>query len=678
MYVKLSARNLKRCASDYAIYLFTLVLSFTLIYAYNCLIFSKPIQELCTLLDSLTGMLIFVTVTMLLILGWLISYIVRFIFGQRSREFACYMTMGMERKYISRMFLCEQMVLGFFSFLVGSVIGNFLYYGIIQVVYYFFGASYGFDLTYLLPSLGATFLCYLFLFFVVLLFQNWRLSQITVTDLLDHNKKNQDMKKITGKTHLRNIILFLLTTGISVYCLYQLFFQKAPDAIAPVYLFLGGSLLLVSILFFYRESAYVIYTYYKRHPGRNLHKEKLFFFRQLTSRLSTNSWRLGVLSILGFFAIMGLCGSFIPAGGIDEEIAQNVPFDLGIMQLVTDDEQQAMKEDPEILQTGSGIDTAAYEKVITSFTTIVDKHKFQLYDLEGSRFLSGLGLMSGYSVDDRAVSLSDYNAMRHVLGYSSIELAKGSYVIHCASPSASRQAMDATPVFSLDGQNYQLQECPSEYMSVSGLISYGSILVLPDGSLDSMIPSVFSAVYKTGIPLPLSSADDIDAVKIRLKEENPDIGYVYIYHKNEYIQETKSTYLFIILLCAYTAFICLFIIGTILSVQQLSESRRSRRQFGVMLDLGASRRDLEKGITRHLAVYFLFPLILPVIYSGIYLGMIISQGAFSTGIVLWGTLLSVLTLTVIYGVYFLVTNYQYQKHVLKDRRLDAEDLISPR
>ncbi len=88
MYVKLSARNLKRCASDYAIYLFTLVLSFTLIYAYNCLIFSKPIQELCTLLDSLTGMLIFVTVTMLLILGWLISYIVRFIFGQRSREFA--------------------------------------------------------------------------------------------------------------------------------------------------------------------------------------------------------------------------------------------------------------------------------------------------------------------------------------------------------------------------------------------------------------------------------------------------------------------------------------------------------------------------------------------------------------------------------------------------------------
>lgn len=58
--------------------------------------------------------------------------------------------------------------------------------------------------------------------------------------------------------------------------------------------------------------------------------------------------------------------------------------------------------------------------------------------------------------------------------------------------------------------------------------------------------------------------------------------------------------------------------------------------------------------------------------------MIISQGAFSTGIVLWGTLLSVLTLTVIYGVYFLVTNYQYQKHVLKDRRLDAEDLISPR
>lgn len=678
MFVKLSIRNLKRCASDYAIYLFTLVLSFSLIYAYNCLIFSKPIQELCTLLDSLTGMLIFVTVTMLLILGWLISYIVRFIFEQRSREFACYMTMGMERKYISRMFLFEQLILGFFSFLAGSVIGNFIYYGIIQVVYYFFGASFSFDFTYLLPALGITFLCYLFTFFVVLLFQNRRLSRITVTDLLDYHKKNQDMRKITGRAHLRNIILFLLSTGISVYCLYQIFFNRTTDAMAPVYLSLGGILLLVSILLFYRESAFIIYSYYKRHPGKNLHKEKLFFYRQLTSRLSTNGWRLGVLSILGFFAIMGLCGSFIPAGGIDEEIDQTVPYDMGIMQLVTDDEPSGSTDSPHDFTdvTGQSIDTAAYEEVITAYTPIADKYEALLYDFEEGHFLADLGLLSKTIITDRAVSLSDYNALRRVLGYAPVELTEGSYIIHCASPSAASQTLEAGPVYTLNNESYHLQECRSEYLSVSGLIGFGAILVLPDAALSSMRPSVFAAVYKTEETLPLSSSDDIDAVKDRLKKENPDLGYVHVYHQEEYIQETKSTYLFIILLCAYTAFICLFIIGTILSVQQLSESRRSRRQFELMLHLGAARRDLEKGITKHLAVYFLLPLILPVIYSGIYLGIIINMGAFSTRIVLWGTLFSVITLTVIYGIYFLVTNHQYQRYVLTDRRMDAEDLLS--
>ncbi len=58
------------------------------------------------------SILVCVTLIVVLILGWLIAYITQFIFEQRSREFACYMTMGMERRTMSRLFLAEQLVIG--------------------------------------------------------------------------------------------------------------------------------------------------------------------------------------------------------------------------------------------------------------------------------------------------------------------------------------------------------------------------------------------------------------------------------------------------------------------------------------------------------------------------------------------------------------------------------------
>ena len=650
--------------ADYTIYLFTLILSFSLIFAYNSLIFSKPIQELCALVDALTGMLAFVTVTMVLILGWLVSYIVRFIFEQRSQEFACYMTMGMERRQISHMFLAEQMILGFLSFLAGSVIGNFIYYGIIQIVYYFFGASYAFDLTYMLPSLGITFLCYLFLFWTVLLFQNRKLRRITVTDLLDYHKKSEPLKGFTGGSHKRNVVLFAVTTIVSGYCLYQAFFTKASDAYTPLFMLIGGTLLLISMLLFYREAGYLIYSYYKKHPRRNLRKEKLFFYRQLTSRLSTNSWRLGILSILGLFAILGLCGSFIPAGSIDEELAQSVPFDLGITQV--------SKGSPDYI-----LDTAAFEEVITKYSAINAKHEYKLYNLSDRHLLSQLGL-SDPRFTDSAMAVSDYNALRQMLGYPSVTLPNDSYLIHCKNVSLRQKAASADPAntaYSLNGREYHLSQCRDEYLSLSGLNGFDSLLVLPDDAFQGMVPATCNAVYMTQEPLPLASYEALKEAAAQMKAADPNLTYLHFYHKEAYTQETKSTFLFIILLCAYTAFICLFIIGTILSVQQLSESRRSRRQFELMLHLGASRSDLKAGITRHLALYFLLPLLLPLVYSCIYLGALISQNAFSTGIILTGTLFSCITLSVIYGLYFLVTNHQYQNYVLKEPRYKIEDLL---
>lgn len=155
----------------------------------------------------------------------------------------------------------------------------------------------------------------------------------------------------------------------------------------------------------------------------------------------------------------------------------------------------------------------------------------------------------------------------------------------------------------------------------------------------------------------------------------PHQAFSQIYQRQSYTRETKTMFLFTILLCTYTAFICLFIIGTILSVQQLSESRRTAHQYRLLGFLGAARQDLGLGITGHLLIYFIVPLILPVIYSAVFLGILLHQSAFSGSITLSGTLLSAMTLAIVYGIYFLVTNHQYKKYVLDIRRKNLSDLM---
>ena len=172
MYAKLALRNVKRSLGDYAVYVLTLILSITLIFAYNSLLFSDAIASFNKLMGQMMSILLCVTIMVVLILGWLISYITRFIFEQRSREFACYMTMGMERRTMSRLFLTEQLIIGISTLFVGIVLGNFFYLVLSQVIFRMFDKSYYMDLSFQLPAVGLTVLCFFIMFALSLQRQN--------------------------------------------------------------------------------------------------------------------------------------------------------------------------------------------------------------------------------------------------------------------------------------------------------------------------------------------------------------------------------------------------------------------------------------------------------------------------------------------------------------------------
>lgn len=100
----LSWRNARRQARDYLVYFVTIVIATALMYAFNGLVFSREIAELSAKLSSLPLVIVLASVAVVLILGWLVAYITRFMLTRRSRELGTYLLIGLEHRQVAGCF----------------------------------------------------------------------------------------------------------------------------------------------------------------------------------------------------------------------------------------------------------------------------------------------------------------------------------------------------------------------------------------------------------------------------------------------------------------------------------------------------------------------------------------------------------------------------------------------
>ena len=189
---KLALRNVKRSLKDYIIYIVTVVIAFSLIFAFNFVSFSKDITELSQMMSSLKYAIIFVSCIIVFVIAWLINYTMKFMFSKRSKEFGTYMLLGIEKKDINRMFLLENLVLGliafFISFFLGIVLGNV----ISAIVMQLFEMPYQINLS-ITPAPVLLSTIYFILIYLFTLFRSSRrMKKLKIHDLLYLEKKNEE------------------------------------------------------------------------------------------------------------------------------------------------------------------------------------------------------------------------------------------------------------------------------------------------------------------------------------------------------------------------------------------------------------------------------------------------------------------------------------------------------
>lgn len=118
MYLKLSIRNAKRSFINYLLYVVTMTMLLAIIEVSNCI----------TIIGESAG---FQVISLPLLIAAiqivLVGYIDIFMLKQRAKEFASYLLLGMGKKRLTRLFLCEVLLIGFCCYIAGTTIGFSIY-----------------------------------------------------------------------------------------------------------------------------------------------------------------------------------------------------------------------------------------------------------------------------------------------------------------------------------------------------------------------------------------------------------------------------------------------------------------------------------------------------------------------------------------------------------------------
>ena len=286
MYLKLSIRNAKRSFINYLLYVVTMTVLLAIIEVSNCI----------TIIGESAG---FQVISLPLLIAAiqivLVGYIDLFLLKQRAKEFASYLLLGMEKGRLTRLFLCEVLLIGFCCYITGTTIG-FSIYG-----FWYFreplhemkhcGFLYGKSMLY-------TFLFFCLIETVCSFRLRRRLDKLQIRELMYERNRNQGVKNI-GNYKKWGIIFFLCFVWF-IGCVWSIVFLPEVYIVYPVSV--TAIPLLISVFAFYKWVFGYLYAYRRMKSVRIYQKDRLYITANVTSNLKTAAMVHAVFCICFLFS----------------------------------------------------------------------------------------------------------------------------------------------------------------------------------------------------------------------------------------------------------------------------------------------------------------------------------------------------------------------------------------
>ncbi|HCT90180.1 MAG TPA: ABC transporter permease [Lachnospiraceae bacterium] len=687
MLAKLAYRNMKRSARDYLVYIFTMTVVTALMYAFGSLIFENTLPryaETAGILEMMTGLATFFIV---LIVAWLINYMVRFMLEKRSSEFGIYLLLGMKKKEISRLYMRENLLLGGTAFLFGLALGILLRQVLMAVLFAMMRMEYRLGVSFHPGTLLTTVLCYAGCYLLALLRCRRKFRKMNIHDLMNAKRRNEEIRE-RGEGIKR---LLLPLSVLFIFAFWTVF--AVLDNTGEIVLFLVG-LVLTIYLFYVGVSAWVIC--YVRKKGNAVYKgQNLFLLRQFASKVRTMQFTMGTLTALFTIALLGASVALMFSDYENTVLEDKFPFDV---QLYSPEVQEDFADEMAVLQEQTKVLEARRYHIYTDQSNQVNAWMLTHLRVWGTMFRKEDGtpdrekieaeLKNGgaYCASDTYMGLSDYNALRAMLGYSAAALGSDEYLIQVKSRLAGEVQGMAQDLRITDRWGEGTLSCAgicADAFSQDGHNGGDYVIVVPDEVLGRMqlYYSELAADIDGTVPADLGE-------RMNKTGQNPDRLGVYaeaelrpnecygsdmiiayaedILVRDNLIPAAKYMLASVIIPLFYIGLVFVCVAVTVLSVQQLSDSAKYKFRYDILAKLGLERVQIHRLIRRQLAAYYLCPAVLGIVISGKMILFMSGRFVEATGVPvspLSFFIKSILLFFGIYLVYYVVTYISFIRNV---------------
>ena len=669
MYARIALGNVRRSIRDFGIYFLTLVLGVAVYYAFNSVTQQSAVLKLSgnmrTLVQELGTIIRGVSIFVAVLLAFLVLFGNRFLIRRRKREFAIYLTLGMDRRHVSGIVAMESLAVGAGALVVGLAVGVLLSQALLYATARLFNTHVtGFGLMFSGQACAYTVMSFAIIFLVVGALNVLEVSRFRLIDLMNADRKGE-------KSLVRNLPLSVALFVVSLALIGVAYHELRVNGMYAIDWRFNLATALVSVgtfLLFFSVSGFLL-RLGQSARGFYLRGLNMFALRQLSSRVNSAWVSISIVCAALFLAITSTCGGFAIVSSINQSVSAITHYDVSIAMYSTAQTSHASDADD---VSGSGKEALLKASVPDWDSLVADSARIDLYqdpsmrlNLKMLRGDTGVELPDSFAkytngldkVPIYVVSLSQYNATLALRGDKPATLKANEALVTTdmnnmvsfwQRVALKRESFD----FLGTAMRLRARSTTMEYQN-SVNTSVGTIVV-PDTALES----------KRAQLEPLSSLLNVKTADSRaearlykevVKAHQPGLLFA-AGSKSTAKEEVVGLTAIVGYLALYIGFVLFVSCAAILAIQQLSDVAESAPRYRVLFDLGAERSMVNHAILAQIATYFLFPLVVALAHSyvalGVLGGVIKSLGVLDFLRPLGVTMAIVL---VLYGGYFLLT-----------------------
>lgn len=546
-------RNTLRNKHLYLAYFLSTLFSVMVFFTFSVMAFHPSLSE--NLNDKVqTGML----GSAIIIYGFaffFVMYSMGVFLQSRKKEFGLLMIQGMSPKQLRKMVFIENLVIGFFATILGSLVGI----GFSQIILWVSRVTLGIDFDFYFPmkALGLTIVSFFILFFLISFFIQFRLPKLNVQELLKAGELGKGSFKVSP---IKSILALLLIAGG-----YAVALLTPGMGVVVVFLPVVFVVILGTNFLFNQFSVFVIEKIKKR-ESVFWKKTNMVVFSDLAFRMKDNArsfFLVSVISTVAFAAIGTLYGfQSIILGAIGL-----APYSYS----ATDDEANTVQK----------VDESLAKEKLTA-----EKATFVYYTAEDYEFITE----------------SEYNKAAKLVGEAPITVKEDAVQLKSSTP------FDATQVqatVKIDNTEYQVSDLvETEAMSV-----FLPTFVVPD-SQEGM-PQATQMTYW------VTTGDKEAQIRAGQSLEEQGLYNVQsIEYMKDSIIKSYAPVLFVGIFIGIVFFVSA---GSFLYFRLYSDMDSDIEKFKMIYKLGLSKKELKKMIYQQVGILFFTPIIVSFVHGAVAL-----------------------------------------------------------